>query len=91
MNDDSDNPNGAAYIFLAKCALWLAAVTLIGVMVGGIISVVHGSTAMVGNLVQASQVLAFIAITVMGYHGYKGRMLFKNPLQKEESKDSATT
>lgn len=69
--------NAAAYVLLAKIGLWVAATTLFCAIIGGLISAFStGTTTVLLAVVQACQALAFIAITVLGYHGYKGHRLF---------------
>ena len=72
-----ESHNAAAYVLLAKTALWVAAMTLFCAIVGGVISAfATGTTTVLLAVVQACQALAFIVITVLGYHGYKGHRLF---------------
>jgi len=70
-----ESHNAVAYVVLAKGALWLVSATLFGMVLGGDWLVSHGDTAVALAVVQACQALAFIAITVLGYHGYKGHRL----------------
>lgn len=71
-----EGENGRFYVGLAKFGLWVCALTLAFVIFGGLRRAFAGDTAVVGNMIQACQVLAMIAISVLGYHGYSGNRIF---------------
>ncbi len=76
--DKIEGPAGRIYTGLAKAGLWTAATTLSAVIVRSINGAIAGDTAAIGNVIQACQVMSMIAITVLGYHGYKGTRIFHN-------------
>lgn len=72
-----ESHNAMTYVALAKGGLWLSSATLCGAVIGGIYSAISTETTQVLlAVVQACQALAFICVTVLGYHGYKGHRLF---------------
>ena len=71
-----EGEHGRVYVGLAKFGLWMCSVTLVLVIVGGLIAAVAGNTDTIGNVVQACQVLAMVALAVLGYHGYSGTRIF---------------
>lgn len=64
--DALDKRDTNAYVSLAKIGLWAVTAVLITV------TIVAAIRQELGVVVQAVQALAFVAITVLGYHGYKG-------------------
>lgn len=71
-----EGEHGRVYVGLAKTGLWMCSLTLTFVIVGGLIAAARGNTETIGNVVQACQVLAMVAIAVLGYHGYSGTRIF---------------
>jgi len=71
-----EGEHGRVYVCLAKLGLWMTSLTLVFVIVGGVIAAAAGNTDTIGNVVQACQVLAMVAIAVLGYHGYSGTRIF---------------
>jgi cytochrome b subunit of formate dehydrogenase len=71
-----EGENGRVYVTLAKLGLWMCSVCLTLIIIGGIRMMISGDTDTIGNVVQACQVLAMIAISVLGYHGYSGTRIF---------------
>ena len=72
-----DKCNVNVYITLAKAALWIVAAVLLMLVIAGVTVLARdGFTVyaieIAGVVVQACQVAAVVAITVLGWHGYKG-------------------
>ncbi len=85
-----DGKDGRVYIALAKTGLWTCSATLSAVIVMGVKKTLAGDPAMIGNVVQACQVLSMIAITVLGYHGYKGTRIFHALRHWNDGNDSVS-
>lgn len=64
-----DKRNVSVYVSLAKAALWLVAVLMVVIIVN---EISYGRLARVDHVIGASQVLTLVAVTVLGWHGYKG-------------------
>lgn len=61
------------YVSLAKGVLWLVGVVLVCVVVGcAVATAIKCDASQIGNIVGASQALCVIALSVMGWHSYKG-------------------
>lgn len=67
------------YVSLAKMGLWLVSCVLVAVIIACVYRCVYYwgyNTAILTVIVEASQVLVVIAVTVMGWHGYRGSRIF---------------
>lgn len=64
--------DNSIYVVLSRIALWLTSSVLLGVIVVTAFIAVRGDLSVIGNLISAAQALTFIAVTVLGYHGYRG-------------------
>ena len=69
-----DKCNVNVYITLAKAALWIVAGVLLMLVVAGValLSRYGFDVGTASVVVQACQVAVVVAITVLGWHGYKG-------------------
>lgn len=85
-----DGKDGRVYIALAKAGLWTCSATLSSIIVMGVKKTLHGDPAMIGNVVQACQVLSMIAITVLGYHHYDGTRIFHALRHWNDGNDSVS-
>lgn len=67
-------PHVYAYIVLAKAGLWLTSAVLVLVVVLSLLRLLASgvTTDQLSVIVAACQVLSLVAVTVLGYHGYKG-------------------
>ncbi len=86
--DKIEGPAGRIYTGLAKTGLWASAISLSAVVVRSVNGALAGDTAAIGNVIQACQVMSMIAITVLGYHGYKGTRIFHNLRHWNDGNDS---
>lgn len=89
--EELDRRNINIFISLAKIGLALVAFILVGTISSGIhVALVQGfHIGIMSVVVQACQALAFISITILGYHQYRGsRILYLlRHLMADESKD----
>lgn len=91
--EELDRRNINIFISLAKIGLALVAFILIGTISSGIhVALIQGfHIGIMSVVVQACQALAFISITVLGYHGYRGsRVLYlARHLMADQNKEAS--
>lgn len=65
------------YISLAKLALWVSSLVYVTVIVFAVVqAIAHRDASQVGNAVGAAQAMTVIALSIMGWHGYRGSQAF---------------
>ena len=67
--------NKSVYYQLARNALWIISLVLVGVFVIAVWDALRGDQARVSQIISAAQVLSFIAVSVLGYRLHRGGRL----------------